>query len=241
MHERCALWSHGVRQKKETSIDEAMNSKGLSGLEEAVIQAAWQKCAHCRHYGASIKCRAGGSRFYHFPCGAASGSFMHKGSLTLVGAPSLAKVAGIVEANLKYLYHNGEWMSGRVADLRPEDFVNLLFCTKCGKHYFYTGAHVRITPVIRAGWQCQKCKWCQNCRQVGLNDRFLLCDVCDGAFHAHCLRPQMASIPKSGWKCKVGQRIVHTMRSWSVVLSYCLFLLLSLLLLLTFSRPIHWG
>jgi histone-lysine N-methyltransferase MLL3 len=34
-------------------------------------------------------------------------------------------------------------------------------------------------------------------------DRFLLCDVCDGAFHAHCLRPQMASIPKNGWKCKV--------------------------------------
>jgi len=107
-----------------------------------------------------------------------------------------------VESNVTYLYHNGEWKTARVVDLKPEDFVNLLFCTTCGKHYFYTGAHVRITPVIRAGWQCQKCKWCQICRQVGHNDRFLLCDVCDGAYHAHCLRPQMASVPKNGWKCK---------------------------------------
>jgi hypothetical protein len=37
------------------------------------------------------------------------------------------------------------------------------------------------------------------------DDRYLLCDVCDGAFHAHCLRPQMASIPKNGWKCKVSR------------------------------------
>ena len=73
------------------------------------------------------------------------------------------------------------------------------------QHYYYTGAHVRITPVIRGGWQCQKCKWCQNCRQANQDDRYLLCDVCDGAFHAHCLRPQMASIPKNGWKCKVSK------------------------------------
>jgi hypothetical protein len=37
---------------------------------------------------------------------------------------------------------------------------------------------------------------------VGNEDRYLLCDVCDGAYHAYCLRPQMASVPKNGWKCK---------------------------------------
>ena len=164
MHERCSIWSHGVRQKKETSLDEAMSSKGLSGLEDAVITSAWNRCAHCKHFGASIKCKASG-KFYHFPCGAASGSFMHKATLTLIGSASLAKVGNLgelrpgqglicrssqlkrgehfnhrfpflllsVESNLKYLYHNGEWMSGRVVDLKPEDFVNLLFCTKCGK------------------------------------------------------------------------------------------------------------
>ena len=103
-----------------------------------------------------------------------------------------------------YLYHDGTWKFGKVGDLKMDKFENLLYCTTCGQHYYYTGAHVRISAVIRAGWQCQKCKWCQICRQTNQDDRYLLCDVCDGAFHAHCLRPQMASIPKNGWKCKVG-------------------------------------
>ena len=66
------------------------------------------------------------------------------------------------------MFHNGEsWKYGKVRELTPESFENLLFCTVCGQHYFYTGgSHVRITAVIRAGWQCQKCKWCQNCRQA---------------------------------------------------------------------------
>jgi hypothetical protein len=41
------------------------------------------------------------------------------------------------------------------------------------QHYYYTGAHVRITPVIRGGWQCQKCKWCQNCRQANQVSMFI--------------------------------------------------------------------
>ena len=108
-----------------------------------------------------------------------------------------------------YLYHTGlEWKFGKVGSLKVNEFVNLLYCTTCGQHYHYTGAQVRITSVIRAGWQCQKCKWCLNCRQSNQDDRYLLCDVCDGAFHAHCLRPQMATIPKNGWKCKV--RLYHS-------------------------------
>ena len=103
----------------------------------------------------------------------------------------------------QYFYILGTWKFGKVAELKMDKFDNLLYCTTCGQHYYYTGAHVRISAVIRAGWQCQKCKWCQICRQTNQDDRYLLCDVCDGAFHAHCLRPQMASIPKNGWKCKV--------------------------------------
>ena len=117
---------------------------------------------------------------------------------------NIANVSSFSVDDAKYLYHDGTaWKFGNVSMLKPEKFENLLFCTTCGQHYYYTGAHVRITPVIRGGWQCQKCKWCQNCRQANQDDRYLLCDVCDGAFHAHCLRPQMASVPKNGWKCKV--------------------------------------
>ena len=109
-----------------------------------------------------------------------------------------------------YLYHTGlEWKFGKVGSLKVGEFVNLLYCTTCGQHYHYTGAQVRITSVIRAGWQCQKCKWCLNCRQSNQDDRYLLCDVCDGAFHAHCLRPQIATIPKNGWKCKVSFKYIN--------------------------------
>ena len=112
-----------------------------------------------------------------------------------------------VDSTKEYLFHSGKWQYGKVTELSAEKFDNLLYCTLCSQHYFYTGLEVRITAVIRAGWQCQKCKWCQICRISNHEDRFLLCDVCDCAFHAHCLRPQMASIPKNGWKCKVRMQI----------------------------------
>ena len=117
-----------------------------------------------------------------------------------------------------YLYHTGlEWKFGKVGSLKVGEFVNLLYCTTCGQHYHYTGAQVRITSVIRAGWQCQKCKWCLNCRQSNQDDRYLLCDVCDGAFHAHCLRPQIATIPKNGWKCKVSFKYINMYLSDKII------------------------
>eukprot|EP00094_Tigriopus_californicus_P002578 TCALIF_02490-PA protein Name:"Similar to Kmt2c Histone-lysine N-methyltransferase 2C (Mus musculus)" AED:0.04 eAED:0.11 QI:0/0.63/0.25/1/0.81/0.66/12/0/2215 len=203
VHKQCALWSTDVTKRKSEEGESENLEKVLIGVEKAVTAAMWQKCAHCKHFGASVKCKASG-KFYHFPCGAASGSFMQKSTYLLVGAEYLTKVANLADPTLMYLYHNGEsWKYGKITELAVEKFENLLFCTVCGQHYYYTGAQVRITPIIRAGWQCQKCKWCQNCRQSNHEDRYLLCDVCDGAFHAHCLRPQMASIPKNGWKCKV--------------------------------------
>lgn len=64
----------------------------MIGLEEAVVASLWQKCNYCKHFGASIRCRASG-KFYHFPCGAASGSFMQKSTLSLIGMDSLTQVA----------------------------------------------------------------------------------------------------------------------------------------------------
>ena len=210
VHENCAIWSDGVTAKKpsekeaekeKTPEKKKTTPEYLMGVDKAVRNSVTQKCEHCKHFGATVKCKASG-KMYHFPCAAASGSFMNKPSLTVVGTESLDKVSKYADSAM-YLYHDGTWKFGKVAELKVDKFDNLLYCTTCGQHYYYTGAHVRISAVIRAGWQCQKCKWCQICRQTNQDDRYLLCDVCDGAFHAHCLRPQMASIPKNGWKCKV--------------------------------------
>ena len=215
MHVECSLWSHGVRVRKdepdsEEAKDETeseMLARRLENVETTVLKAALNKCAHCKHYGASLKCKASG-RFYHHPCAAASGSFMQKGSYLFVGADSLGKVASYgecrffvsvsrdraverftpivhhvtyltlflssshaVDKTATYLIHNGvAWKYEKIWELPADRFENLLFCTKCGQHYFYTGMHVRITPVIRAGWQCQKCKWCQICRASNHED-----------------------------------------------------------------------
>ena len=41
-------------------------------------------------------------------------------------------------------------------------------------------------------------------RQPGDDNKMLVCDTCDKGYHTFCLRPVMTTIPKNGWKCKVG-------------------------------------
>lgn len=41
-------------------------------------------------------------------------------------------------------------------------------------------------------------------RQPGDDSKMLVCDTCDKGYHTYCLKPVMTSIPKHGWKCKVG-------------------------------------
>ncbi len=214
MHLDCAEWSHGVvKEEREVTVGEGDRATTktktvLANLERSVVNAMYQKCNHCRHFGASMKCKASG-KFYHYPCGSASGSYMQVEPRLFVGHDSLTKVATLADPQRLYDYFQGEWQKGKVIELSPDKFDNLLFCIKCHRHFYYMGSESRITAVIRTGWQCQQCKWCQICREASHPDRFILCDVCDGAFHAHCLRPQMASIPKNGWKCKVWIDAIH--------------------------------
>ena len=102
VHFNCAIWSYGVIRKKEEkeSPKDSKDPKDkkaddVANLENVLLDAIGQKCAHCKHYGASLRCRGNNSKFYHFPCGAASGSFMQKSTLTIVGTDSLSKVASI--------------------------------------------------------------------------------------------------------------------------------------------------
>ena len=200
-HFNCALWSAGVSKSKTETPTKDSSVPVLKHVSAAVLKAIGVKCAHCKHYGASVACKAS-ERFYHWPCAVASGAFLEKSTLTMVSVESYESVAALA-STAAYLYYTGEqWKIGKVAEIPPTKLGNLLYCTTCGQHYLYSGAHIKITERIRGGWQCQKCKTCQNCRLSGHEDRYLLCDVCDGAYHSYCLRPQMSSVPKNGWKCK---------------------------------------
>ena len=101
VHENCATWSDGIKKpavKEEAKESEKTPEKKdkladtISGVDLAVRASVNQKCSYCKHFGASVKCKVSG-RMYHFPCAVASGSFMHKPTMTLVGTDSLSKVS----------------------------------------------------------------------------------------------------------------------------------------------------
>lgn len=108
-HYNCALWSDNVIHKTSSGDKESSSSsssladeaaKTFQGVETAVVNAMFTKCAYCKHFGASVRCKGAkesSKTFYHFACGAASGSFMNKPTLLLVGTESLHKVASLGE------------------------------------------------------------------------------------------------------------------------------------------------
>ena len=102
VHEKCALWSDGVLRKKRIKEDESEKKNEPEyryiNVDQAVSNSITQKCVYCKHFGASVKCKASG-KFYHWPCATASGSFMYKHKQDkqemriLVGTDSLEKVS----------------------------------------------------------------------------------------------------------------------------------------------------
>jgi len=142
-HYNCALWSAGVSKSKSEPTKESAVPV-LRHVSQAVLNGITTKCAHCKHHGATVQCKAS-DRVYHWPCAVASGSFMEKASLTMVSVESYDKVAELAPT-AAYLYYTGEqWKIGKVAEIPPAKLSNLLYCTTCGQHYLYSGAHIKIT------------------------------------------------------------------------------------------------
>ena len=71
------------------------------------------RCEQCKHYGASVPCKAS-DKFFHWPCAVASGAFMEKSSLLMVSVENYEKVAALA-TNAVYLYYTGDqWKIGKV-------------------------------------------------------------------------------------------------------------------------------
>uniref|UniRef100_A0A8C6ZD04 KMT2D methyltransferase n=1 Tax=Nothoprocta perdicaria TaxID=30464 RepID=A0A8C6ZD04_NOTPE len=182
-HHRCAEWSWGVCQTEEQlSVN----------VDKAVVSGSTERCAYCKHLGATIKCcEEKCTQTYHYPCAAGAGTFQDFSNLSLLcpdhidQAPERSKE----EANCA------------VCD-SPGDLFDQLFCTTCGQHYHGMCLDIQVTPLKRAGWQCPDCKVCQNCKHSGEDTKMLVCDTCDKGYHTFCLQPVMDSVPTNGWKCK---------------------------------------
>ncbi|XP_059585189.1 histone-lysine N-methyltransferase 2C isoform X3 [Alligator mississippiensis] len=182
-HHRCAEWSLGVCQTEEQL---------LVNVDKAVVSGSTERCAYCKHLGATIKCcEEICTLMYHYPCAAGAGTFQDFSNFSLLcpdhidQAPERSKE----EANCA------------VCD-SPGDLLDQFFCTTCGQHYHGMCLDIQVTPLKRAGWQCPDCKVCQNCKHSGEDNKMLVCDTCDKGYHTFCLQPVMDSVPTNGWKCK---------------------------------------
>nr|XP_046251817.1 histone-lysine N-methyltransferase 2D isoform X2 [Scatophagus argus] len=183
VHHWCAVWSEGVKR---------MQNEELENVDKAVISGTQRLCEYCKRLGATIRCHAEGcSRFYHFPCSAASGSFQSMKQLFLLCPEHIDKA--------EELAREEAWCA--VCDSLGE-LTDLLFCTGCGQHYHAACLEIGATPIQRAGWQCPECKVCQTCRQPGEDSKMLVCDACDKGYHTFCLQPAMDSLPSDPWKCR---------------------------------------
>ncbi|KAK2851390.1 hypothetical protein Q5P01_007666 [Channa striata] len=183
VHHWCAAWSEGVKRTE---------SEQLENVDKAVISGTQRLCDYCKKLGATIRCHAEGcSRFYHFPCSAASGSFQSMKQLVLLCPKHIDKAEELA----------GEDSYCAVCDSAGE-LTDLLFCTGCGQHYHAACLEISATPIQRAGWQCPECKVCQTCRQPGEDSKMLVCDACDKGYHTFCLQPPMDSLPSDPWKCR---------------------------------------
>ncbi|XP_077347298.1 histone-lysine N-methyltransferase 2C isoform X4 [Lithobates pipiens] len=182
-HYRCAEWSPGVHQTAD---------RELVNVDKAVVSGSTERCAYCKHLGATIKCcEETCSQMYHYPCAAGSGAFQDLTCFSLLCPEHIDQALERFkdETNCALCDSSG-------------DLLDQLFCTTCGQHYHGMCLEVVVTPLKRAGWQCPDCKVCQNCKDSGDDTKMLVCDTCDKGYHTFCLQPVMDSVPTNGWKCK---------------------------------------
>ncbi|KAM4687610.1 histone-lysine N-methyltransferase 2C [Discoglossus pictus] len=182
-HHRCAEWSPDVHQTED---------RGLVNVDKAVVSGSTERCAYCKHLGATIKCcEETCSHTYHYPCAAGAGTFQDLSCFSLLCPEHIEQALerSKDDANCALCDSSG-------------DLLDQLFCTTCGQHYHGMCLDIPVTPLKRAGWQCPDCKVCQNCKHSGDDNKMLVCDTCDKGYHTFCLQPVMDSVPTNGWKCK---------------------------------------
>jgi hypothetical protein len=75
------------------------------------------------------------------------------------------------------------------------------FHASCAQYTTDTAMAVRDLILNGGAWQCNECKMCDTCGAAGDENKLLICDLCERAYHTYCMKPAMRDLPSGGWRC----------------------------------------
>ncbi|EPY88415.1 hypothetical protein CB1_000174005 [Camelus ferus] len=198
-HHRCVEWSLGVCQMEEPL---------LVNVDRAVVSGSTERCAFCKHLGATIKCcEEKCTQTYHYPCAAGAGTFQDFSHFFLLCPEHIDQAP-------ERCWQCPECKVCQNCKQSGED-SKMLVCDTCDKGYHTFCLQPVMKSVPTNGWKCKNCRICVECGTRSSSQWHHNCLVCDSCYQQQdnlcpfcgkCYHPELQ---KDMLHCNMCKRWVH--------------------------------